>query len=101
MLRAGPEIWRIVKTRVDVGPAGLRPQEGDHGCRSIHSYRRLPHAQGWDDVQGPWLQSLRSPFHRPAEKPPDQTPGRSWLRGADQAALRLRRRPGVSGTASK
>ena len=67
------------------------PQEGDHGRRRLHPYRHLPHAQGWDDVQGPWLQLLRSSFHRPAKKPPDQTLGRPWLRGADKAARRLRR----------
>jgi hypothetical protein len=44
-----------------------RPQEGDHGRRSLHPYRYLPHAQGWDDVQGPRLQSLRSPFNRQAK----------------------------------
>src|SRR4029077_1928405 len=26
-----------------------RPQEGDHGRRSLPPYRHLPHAQGWDD----------------------------------------------------
>ena len=71
--------------------SAARPQEGDHGRRGIHPYRDLPHAQGRDDVQGPWLQSLRSPFHRPAKKPPDQTPGRPWLRRGDQADRRLKR----------
>ena len=36
-------------------------------------------------------QSLRSPFHRPAKKPPGQTFGRPWLRCGDQAARRLSR----------
>ena len=36
-------------------------------------------------------QSLRSPFHRPAKKPPDQTPSRTRLRRGDQAARRLSR----------
>src|SRR5208282_3521644 len=51
-----------------------RPQEGDHGRRRLHPYRHLPHAQGRDDVQGPRLQSLRSPFHRPAKTTLGQTP---------------------------
>ena len=43
------------------------PKKADHGRRSLHPYRYLPHAQGWDDVQGPRLQSLRSPFNRQAK----------------------------------
>jgi hypothetical protein len=43
-------------------------QKGDHGCRRLDPYCHLPHAQGRHDVQGPWLQSLRSTFHRSAKK---------------------------------
>ena len=58
--------------------SATRPQEGDHAL-SQHPF--LPPSTTCSRMgrcyQGPWLQSLRSPFHRPAEKPPDQTPGRS------------------------
>jgi transposase len=54
--------------------------------------------QGRDDVSRSRLQSLRSPFHRPAKKSPNQTLGRPRLRGEDQAARRLSR---VCGTVSK
>ena len=55
--------------------SAARPQEGDHGRRRLYPYRHLPHAQGRDDVQGPRLQSLQSPFDRPAKNTPDQTLG--------------------------
>ena len=45
-----------------------RPQEGNHGRRRLYPHRHLPHAQRWDDVQGPRPKSLRSPFQRPAKK---------------------------------
>src|SRR6516225_7249264 len=73
-----------------------RPQEGDYGRRRVHPYRDLPHAQGWDDVQGPRQQSLRSPFHRSAEETSGQTFGRPWLRRGAQAARRLSRACGTT-----
>ena len=72
--------WAAVKERqLPAGPilphqSPARPQEGDHGRRRLHPYRHLPHAQGRDDVRGPRLQSLRSPFHRPAKTTLGQTP---------------------------
>jgi transposase len=71
--------WAAVR-KLPAGPilshqSSARPQEGDHGRGRLHPHRDLPHAQGRDDVQGPRLKSLRSPFHRPAKKAPGQTFG--------------------------
>ena len=74
------------------------PKKAIMAVAASNPYCHLPHAQGRHDLQGPRLQSLRSPFHRPAKKAPDQTFGRPWLRCRDQAAHRLSR---VCGTASK
>jgi hypothetical protein len=60
------------------------------------AYLTPAHAQGRDDVQGPRQQSLRSPFHRPAEETSGQTFGRPWLRRGDQAARRLSRACGTT-----
>jgi hypothetical protein len=46
----------------------------------LYPHHHLPHAQRWDDVQGPRPKSLRSPFQRPAKKSSSQTLGRPWLR---------------------
>jgi len=48
-----------------------RPEEGDHGRRCFHPHRNLSHAQGWNPVSGPRLQSLSEPIQRPADQPPD------------------------------
>ena len=39
------------------------PKKAIMAVAASHPYRYLPHAQGWDDVQGPRLQSLRSWFN--------------------------------------
>jgi hypothetical protein len=47
------------------GGVSGRATDGNHGRRRLYPHRHLPHAQRWDDVQGPRPKSLRSPFQRP------------------------------------
>ena len=53
--------WAAVKRKAAIckpnstASSAARPQEGDHGRRRLDPYRHLPHAQGRDNVQGPWL----------------------------------------------
>jgi transposase len=72
------------------------PQKGDRGCRGLDPYCHLPHAQRRHDVQGPRPRSLRSTFHRSAEKALDQTFDRPRLCSHDQAARCLSRVCGIA-----
>jgi transposase len=54
-------------------------KEGDHGRCRLHPYRHLPHAQGWNAVSGPRLQSLPEPIKRSTNPTPGQTLGRPRL----------------------
>src|SRR5262249_42291018 len=69
------------------GTAGS--QEGNHGRCRLDPQRYLSHAQGWNPVSGPWIQSPPEPIKKSTNPAPDQTLDRPRLRCGAQTPAQL------------